>query len=99
MKGSAALSLRERLYEQSWGEFEQIVSALDSEEVRDMTHSELERELEKKGWELMRILLQEHLEARGPGKVETPVQGADGIARTRSRLQAVSYTHLRAHET
>ena len=86
MSGSAALSFREKLYEQSWEEFDQIVRSLDSEELRAMTHSELERELEKKSRELMRTLLQEHLEARGPGEVEKPVQGADGIERTRSRL-------------
>jgi len=87
MNALAALSSRERLYEQSRQEFEQIVRSLDSEEVRTMTHSELERELEKKSRELMRIMLQEHLEARGPGEVEKPVQGVDGVARTRSRLQ------------
>ena len=87
MSASAALSSRERFYAQSRQEFEQIVRSLDSEEVRAMTHSELERELEKKSRELMRILLQEHLESRGPGEVDQTVQGADGIARTRSRLQ------------
>ena len=37
-----------------------------------MTHSELERELEKKGRELMRKLLQEHLDNRGPGQCDDP---------------------------
>lgn len=52
-----------------------------------MTHSDLERELEKKGRELMRVLLQEHLKARGPGQCEQPVRGADGVERARLRLQ------------
>lgn len=52
-----------------------------------MTHSELERELEKKGRELMRTLLQEHLKNRGPGKCDPPVEGADGVVRSRVRLQ------------
>ncbi|MCP4197935.1 MAG: ISKra4 family transposase, partial [Proteobacteria bacterium] len=53
-----------------------------------MTHSELERELEKKGQELMRVLLQEHLDRRGPGQCEQPVCGADGVERTRKRFQS-----------
>ncbi len=52
-----------------------------------MTHSELERELEKKGRELMRMLLQEHLDNRGPGQCDQPVCGVDGQERSRMRLQ------------
>lgn len=53
-----------------------------------MTHSELERELEKKGRELMRTLLQEHLNNRGPGQCDDPpVEGADGVVRSRVRPQ------------
>jgi hypothetical protein len=87
MNALAVLSSRERFYEQSRQEFEDIVRNLDSEEARSMTHSELERELEKKGRELMRKLLQEHLESRGPGQCTQPVRGADGVERTRARLQ------------
>jgi exonuclease VII small subunit len=87
MNALAAESLRERFYEQARQEFEHIVRHLDSEEVRSMTHSDLERELEKKGRQLMRILLQEHLEARGPGQCEQPVRGSDGVERSQARLQ------------
>jgi hypothetical protein len=87
MNALAALSSQERFYEQSRQEFEDIVRRLDSEEARSMTHSEIERELEKKGRELMRKLLQEHLEARGPGECAQPVQGSDGVERSRVRLQ------------
>ena len=59
MNALAMLSSRERFYEQSRQEFEDIVRSLDSEEVRSMTHSDLERELEKRSRELMRKLLQE----------------------------------------
>jgi hypothetical protein len=52
-----------------------------------MTHSELERELEKKGRELMRIMLQEHLNNRSSGPYNQPVRGDDGIHRTQVRLQ------------
>jgi exonuclease VII small subunit len=87
MNALAMLSSRERSYEQSREEFEDIVRSLDSEEVRSMTHSELERELEKRGRELMRKLLQEHLEARGPGESAQPVRGSDGVERSRVRPQ------------
>jgi exonuclease VII small subunit len=87
MNALAVLSSRERFYEQSRQEFDDIVRRLDSEEVRLKTHSELERELEKMGRELMRKLLQEHLQARGPGACPEPVRGADGIERSRMRLQ------------
>ena len=72
MNAAVALSSQERLYDQSRQEFEDIVRSLDSEEARSMTHSELERELEKKGRELMRKLLQEHLQTRGPGQSAEP---------------------------
>ncbi len=87
MNALAVLSSRERFYDQARQEFEHIVRYLDSEEVRSMTHSELERELEKKGRELMRTLLQEHLDARGPGECAQPVRGSDGVERPRVRLQ------------
>ena len=87
MSAVAALSSQERCYEQAREEFEHIVRYVDSAEVRSMTHSELERELEKKGRELMRKLLQEHLQARGPGQCAQPVRSADGVERTQVRVQ------------
>ena len=87
MKSLARLSSRERFYEQSRQEFEEIVGRLDSEEVRSMTHSEIERKLEQMGRELMRKMLQEHLESRGPGESAPPLKGSDGVERPRVRLQ------------
>ena len=87
MRASTALSLRERAYELARQDFERIVEHLDSEEACSMTHSELERDLEKKGRELMRKLLQEHLDNRSPGKCNQPVCGADGVERPCVRPQ------------
>ena len=75
MNTLAALSPLEQAYDQARENFEHIVGYLDSEEASSMTHSELERELEKKGRELMRKLLQEHLDNRSPGKCDQPVCG------------------------
>ena len=50
-----------------------------------MEFSQLERELKERGLELMRRLLQEHLDGRAPGHCDAPVRGADGIERRRVR--------------
>lgn len=87
MSTALAISSLERPYHQGLQCFEHIVDFLDSKEGCSMTISKLERELEKRGRELMRILLQEHLDSRGPGRCKEPVCGADGIERPQTRLQ------------
>jgi len=87
MNAALAPSSLERLYDQGRQCFEHIVDFLDSGEGCSMTISKLERELEKRSRELMRTLLQEHLDSRGPGRCEEPVCGADGTERSRTRLQ------------
>ena len=87
MNALVELSSLEHVYDRSREEFEQIVGFLGSTEATSMTHSELEREIEKRGRELMRKLLQDHIDARGPGKCQGPVVGADGVNRGRVRVQ------------
>jgi len=87
MGALAVNPLPEAAYDQARESFEHIVGYLDSAEANTMTHSELERELEKRGRELMRQMLQEHLDRRGPGRCQEPVCGADGIERRCQRLQ------------
>ena len=67
-------------------EFEGLEAFLGSQEACSMTHSDLERELEKRGRELLRQLLQAHLEVRGPGQAAEPVQGSDGVVRNEQHL-------------
>ncbi len=55
-----------------------ISSFLRSPEAWQVTHSELERQLEAMGRELMRKLLQAHLDLREPGEASEPVQDARG---------------------
>jgi len=50
-----------------------------------MTHSDLERELEAQGRELMRRLLQEHLTLRSPGEAVAPVRDAEDIEHPQAR--------------
>jgi len=81
------ISPLEREYEQAQQNFDRLTSYLDSEEALAMSHSELERELEKRGRELMRLLLQEHLDKRSPGQCDRPVKDADGVKLTITRPQ------------
>lgn len=64
-----------------------LVSYLNSGEAHDMTHSELERELEIKGRELLRKLLQAHLDTRSPGETSEAVRDNDGAELTQARVQ------------
>ena len=66
--------------------FGAIETFLVSKEACSLTESDLERELEKRGRELMRQLLEAHLQVRGPGEAAAPVKGSDGIEREQQRL-------------
>ncbi|MBI5590265.1 MAG: ISKra4 family transposase [Deltaproteobacteria bacterium] len=87
MNALSRISSLKREYEQAWQNFDNILGYIDGNEALAMSHSELERELEKKGRELMRVLLQEHLNKRSPGQCEHPVKDADGVARKLTRAQ------------
>lgn len=65
--------------------YDDIVNFLDSEENLSMKLTGLEQELEKRGRELMRILLQEHLDKLSHSRCEEPVCGSDGIDRPKVR--------------
>ncbi|CAN5624322.1 hypothetical protein BH23GEM3_BH23GEM3_25680 [soil metagenome] len=67
-------------------EFETITAFLRSGEACSLTHSDLERTLEVRGRELVRTLLQGHLDLRRPGEAVEPVHDADGVARSREQL-------------
>ena len=82
---AVALSALEKAYGRSQEEFERMTGFLGSAEASSMTESELEREIEKRGRELMRKLLQDHLDSRSPGRCEEPVVGADGEERNHVR--------------
>jgi hypothetical protein len=65
--------------------FSALVDLLQSKETARMSHSDLETLLEQQGRELMRQLLQAHLDWRAQGKATKPVVGADGVERTHQR--------------
>ena len=57
-----------------------------SREAWQMSESDLERELDRRGRELMRQLLQGHLDQRSRGEAGGPVAGADGVERSERRV-------------
>jgi hypothetical protein len=65
--------------------YEELKTYLLGTEAGALSHSDLEREIEKKTRELARRLLQEHLDQRGTGEVAGPVQDATGTTRSETR--------------
>ena len=68
-------------------QFTQMEAFLMSDEAHSKTHSELERELEQQGRELLRRLYQAHLELRAPGEAAVAVRDSQGQVRQPSRRQ------------
>ena len=66
--------------------FAKAKACLGSRDAQPMSESDLERELLRRGQELMRKLLQGHLEQPNPEEAAGPVAGADGVARSERRV-------------
>ena len=73
-------------YAEAEAAFAQATASLSSRDAQHMSESDLERELHRRGQELMRTLLQGHLEQRSPGEAAGPVEGADGVERAERRV-------------
>lgn len=67
--------------------FSDLTTRLASRETLKMTHGDLERLLDKDGRELIRQLLQDHLDYRGAGEVRGEVVGARDVRRPHARLR------------
>lgn len=65
--------------------FDETVARLRTEEAQQMTHSDMERELEERGREMLRQLMQGWLEEQAEATPEGEVVDADGQQRTRTR--------------
>ena len=66
--------------------FSRLTNRLRSRECQGMEFTSLENILDKDGRELLRLLLQAHLDQRGNGWVGDCVEGSDGIGRTHKRI-------------
>jgi hypothetical protein len=67
--------------------FGELTKRLAGREALAMTHGDLERLLDKDGRELIRQLLQDHLDLRGPGEARDDVVGAREVRRPHARLR------------
>jgi hypothetical protein len=67
-------------------EFAQLVEFLRSRKSHELSHTDLELEIKKRGRELMRVLFQAQVDSRGPGPAAGPVHGSDGVRRGEKRL-------------
>ncbi len=85
MSTAMALSFVERTNDQGREYYDGIVNFLNSEECHSMKLSDLEQQLEKKGRELMRILLQGYLNKLSPSLCAQPICGSDEIHRPKTR--------------
>jgi len=72
-------------FHSAYEKFIEITSHLSDEMSSDKTHSEIEAYLETDGRELLRLLLQDHLDNRGSGRVGEAVCGSDGVVRSHKR--------------
>jgi len=69
----------------AYEKFIEITSHLSGEMSCDKTHSEIEAYLETDGRELLRLLLQDHLDNQGGVWVGEAVCGSDGVVRSHKR--------------
>jgi hypothetical protein len=72
-------------FSEAYQHFNALVTRLQSHEALAMTHSQLESLLQVEGFELLRLLLQAHLDVRAGAEVCSPPVSADGRAYTQVR--------------
>lgn len=66
--------------------FYELTNTLQTRHTASMKFSSLEKLIENDGRELLRLLLQAHVDSRGDGDIGAFVDGADGVARTHKRI-------------
>ncbi len=72
-------------FHSAYEKFIEITGHLSAEMACDKTHSDIEAYLETNGRELLRLLLQDHLDNQGSGRVGAAVRGSDGVVRSHKR--------------
>jgi hypothetical protein len=85
MQMEARTTPEEKPFANSQQVFDDLAARLGTTAVLQMMHGDLERLLEKDGRELLRQLLQDHLDLRGPGEACGEVVGQGGIRRPHAR--------------
>jgi hypothetical protein len=72
-------------FHSAYEKFMEITSHLSAQMSGDTTHSEIAAYLETDGRELLRRLLQDHLDNPTPARLEDAVCGSDGVVRSHKR--------------
>src|SRR5918996_4744745 len=72
-------------FQGAYEKFIEITRHLSAKAPGEQTHSDIEAYPETDGRELLRLLLQEHLDQQGPGRVGEAVHGSDGVVRSQKR--------------
>jgi hypothetical protein len=80
--GLPAGRLCEDRYSVAREELEAVISFLKSGEAERLTASELEGAIRDRSWDLLRQLLQAHIDSRGKGEAAAPIVDAKGVERT-----------------
>lgn len=65
--------------------FHNLVRLVRADESMVLTHGDVEEMIRREGTEVLRQLLQGHLDLRADGEARSPVEGADGVTRTHRR--------------
>jgi hypothetical protein len=66
--------------------FNQLTDTLQTRHTLAMKFSDVEKLIESDGRELLRLLLQAHIDSRGDGDIGMIVDGSDGVRRTHKRI-------------
>jgi len=65
--------------------FDELLQKLEGPEWGALSHGKVEEELRVEGWELLRVMFEDHLNLRAQAQPEAPVVGSDGETRTQRR--------------
>jgi hypothetical protein len=79
-------SNRDHFFEEAERKFHELTALLKDGHTLRMKFSEIEKLIEKDGRELMRLLLQGHVDSRGMGDIGSSIEGTDNVARTHKRI-------------
>ena len=78
-------STEQHIFDTATRKFLDLTNVLQASSSLELTHDALERLIDSKGTEILRELLQGHMELRSIKEPLQPVTGADGVTRTHKR--------------
>lgn len=88
MNNAIKINQSGHFFEAAERKFSELTNTLQARHTLAMKFSDIEKLIEKDGRELMRLLLQAHIDSRGDGNIGQSIEGADDIIRTHKRIGA-----------